>query len=141
MRFNAFKDPKTTPCGAKRKVTFRCHKNSGRHFSSLTLQGPRNDFDIGKAGLTSPEGASVKGESKRGGAPSRCREGEVGGLPRENFEIYDTCRCILSYCWNILFSFFYRDFVSFIDVYSENCLNYKYLIVMQPRSLGKPLRF
>ena len=28
-----------------------------------------------------------------------------GGLPQENFEIYDTFRCILSHFWNILSHF------------------------------------
>ena len=68
------------------------------------------DFDIGKACLTSAKGAMVKGESTRG-APL-VGGGGGWGPPRENFETYDTCRCILSHCWNILFSFFYREFVS-----------------------------
>ena len=59
----------------------------------------------------SAEGASVKGESTRGGAPLSLAGGGGGlslgeGLLRENLEIYDTCRCILRHCWYILFSFF-----------------------------------
>ena len=57
------------------------------------MQGRRNDSDIGEACLMSAEGASVKRDSTRGGVPLL-----LGGLPRENFEIFDTSRCILSHC-------------------------------------------
>ena len=64
---------------------------------TMIIQGRQNDFDIGEACLTSAEGASVEGESTRGGAPSLWGvEGGGGGLPRKFFEIYDTCRCILT---------------------------------------------
>ena len=81
-------------------VVLKLNSHAG---NTLYWQGRRNDFDIGEVCLTSAKGTSAKGVSTMG----------LGGLHRENFEIYDTCRCILSHCWNILFSFFYREFVSF----------------------------
>ena len=38
------------------------------HQTCMAIQWRRNDFDIGEACLTIAEGASVKGESRRGGA-------------------------------------------------------------------------
>ena len=66
------------------------------HVCNIMYQGRRNDFDIGEAYLTSAKGASVKGGAREGVFSLG------GGLPRENFEINDTFRCILSHCWNIL---------------------------------------
>ena len=73
------------------------------------VQGRLNNFEIG-GGVYDELARVLRGRAREGvdgggGA-------DWGGLPQEKLEIYDTCRCILSHCWNILFSFFYRDFVN-----------------------------